>query len=596
METKFIFLIPSIILLICIYIFYPRTIENAVIVNSNEKIIEIYIRGELKKIPNPNSEVDKFDVINCKHNKLTTYKVQIQEPSIDRVMVKSSDNYELEQVGIVRLNKETYYYKIDENKEISPCTSKELIIGKDNIESFSDKNGFLQTFLIYPMDYSKIRVAISDSSFSSIYHKELTVKCSSQTKLLNIQHPYSKAIENDAEMIITFSDGCINIDVNGEKISFNKRTYLMGHSFIIKEITRGWPRFNAEYKDTIELYPTDKGIILINELPTEEYLNRVVPSEMPTTGGLQSLKCQAVAARTYAISDMLNNRYANLGFYVDDSTKSQVYNNTEPKDLTSLAVTETVGEILVYNNKPIDAKYYSTSCGYGTDFKNIWFKSDGSTSEVPYLSTNDFMESKIVKPATEIQWLEFYKTSQLKSYDEISPYFRWSVTYPKDLLENNLKITLLDRFNNSNDFVTILVDKKETKDFPDELGKLNSIIVLERSAGGNLIEISFVFEEATINIKRDNNVRRCFNDADELFETGIYIDRGENPPLKTWNTLPSSFFSIEKTEDNFILYGGGFGHGVGMSQYGAMYLSQNNYQYEYILGLYYNDTDIIKVY
>lgn len=589
-------LIPTIILLICIYIFYPRTIKNAVIVTRNEKSSEVYTSGELKNIPNPNSEVDKFNVINCKYNKLITYNVEIQEPTLDRIMVKSSDYYELEYGGITKLNKETYYYKINENNEMLPCTSKELIIGKDNVQSFSDKNGFLNTFLIYPINYSNIRVAISNSSFSSIYHKELTIKCSSQTRLLNFQQSFSKDIEKDTEMIITFNDGYIDIDVNGENFSFNKRTYLIGNSFTIKDITRGWPKFNAEYKDTVELFPTDKGIILINELSTEEYLKRVVPSEMPTTGGLQSLKCQAVAARTYAMSDMLNNRYANLGFYVDDSTKSQVYNNTEPKDLTSLAVTETAGEILVYKDKPIDAKYYSTSCGYGADFKNIWFSVDGSSSEVPYLSTNDFMESKIVKPKTEIQWLEFYKNSELKSYDKISPYFRWSISYPKDLLENNLKITLLNRFNNSNDFVTILVDKKETNVFPNELGKLNDIIVLERSEGGNTIEISFVFEKATINIRRDNNIRRCFNDANELSETGIYIVREEHSPLKIWNTLPSSFFSIEKTQDNFILYGGGFGHGVGMSQFGAMYLSQNNYPYEYILELYYTDTNIIKVY
>ncbi|GAA0181617.1 hypothetical protein SH2C18_41250 [Clostridium sediminicola] len=596
MKYRFLYVIPIIVLLVLIYIFYPRTIENGVIVSKNSNSFEIYTKGELKTIPNTNSKVAKFQVVNCKYNKLLTYKVHIKEPYSNRVMLKSSDKYELEHIGNINLNKKTYYYKIDSNNEIHSCTSKDLIIGKNNNKSYPDKNGFLHTFLIYPIDYSKIRVAISDSSFTSIYHKKLTIKPSSQTKLINFEKPYSCKIEKDSEIVIEFNDGHINIDINEEKMSFDSRIYLKGNSFIINEITRGWPRFNAEYKDTIELFPTDKGIILINELPTEEYLNRVVPSEMPTTGGLQSLKCQAVAARTYAISDMLNNRYAKLGFHVDDSTKSQVYNNTLPKELTSKAVKETEGEILIYNNKPIDAKYYSTSCGYGTDFKNIWFRSDGSSSDVPYLSINDFMESKIFRPETEVEWLEFFKDTELESYDKISPYFRWNVIYPKDLLEMNLKISLLDRFNKSRDFVKILVKGKEIERFPKEIGNLQNILVTKRSSGGNIIEISFVFRKATINIRKDNNVRRCFNDAHDISDTRINIERGENNPLKIWDTLPSSFFSIQKTNDSFIVYGGGFGHGVGMSQYGTMYLSKNNYKYDYILKYYYKGTNIVEVY
>ncbi|MGL4970883.1 MAG: SpoIID/LytB domain-containing protein, partial [Cetobacterium sp.] len=111
---------------------------------------------------------------------------------------------------------------------------------------------------------------------------------------------------------------------------------------------------------------------LINEIDIEDYLLQVVPSEMPKSFGLEALKVQAVAARTYAAKDILRNRYAKLGFHILDSTQSQVYNNLDENELATGAVKSTKGLILVHENKPIDAKYYSTSSGFNSNAHNVW--------------------------------------------------------------------------------------------------------------------------------------------------------------------------------------------------------------------------------
>ena len=74
------------------------------------------------------------------------------------------------------------------------------------------------------------------------------------------------------------------------------------------------------YRGHIELLRTADGIAVVNELPLEEYLYSVVPSEMPASYPLEALKAQAICARTYAYGHMLRAGYPRYGAHVDDST------------------------------------------------------------------------------------------------------------------------------------------------------------------------------------------------------------------------------------------------------------------------------------
>ena len=92
---------------------------------------------------------------------------------------------------------------------------------------------------------------------------------------------------------------------------------------------------------------------------------------MPASYEKEALKAQAVCARTYAYRQIQGNAYGQYGAHVDDSTNFQVYNNISTSERTDQAVNETCGQMLFYNDKPIEAFYYSTSCGHGAD-GSVW--------------------------------------------------------------------------------------------------------------------------------------------------------------------------------------------------------------------------------
>ena len=107
----------------------------------------------------------------------------------------------------------------------------------------------------------------------------------------------------------------------------------------------------------------------------------MVPSEMPASYEKEALKAQAVCARTYAYRQIQGNTYGQYGAHVDDSTSFQVYNNITTSERTDQAVDETYGQMLFYNDTPIEAFYYSTSCGHGAD-GSVW-GSGGRSPSLP---------------------------------------------------------------------------------------------------------------------------------------------------------------------------------------------------------------------
>jgi stage II sporulation protein D len=136
------------------------------------------------------------------------------------------------------------------------------------------------------------------------------------------------------------------------------------------------------YRGRILIYLNDRGSLnLINELPLEEYLRGVVPSEMGPAEfpELEALKAQAVAARTYALKNL--GEFAREGYDICSSPRCQVYGGMDVEHpLSSRAVTETAGQVLLYRGELVDALYSST-CGGHTEDADVIFP----LKEEPYL-------------------------------------------------------------------------------------------------------------------------------------------------------------------------------------------------------------------
>jgi stage II sporulation protein D len=148
------------------------------------------------------------------------------------------------------------------------------------------------------------------------------------------------------------------------------------------------------YRGRILVFLNDRGSLnLINELPVEDYLRGVVPSEMGPElyNQLEALKAQAVAARTYTLRNM--GEFSREGYDICATPRCQVYGGMSVEhQLSDQAVAETAGQVLLYKGELVNALYSST-CGGHTEDVNVMFP----LQKEPYLKAVPCMEAGIAR-------------------------------------------------------------------------------------------------------------------------------------------------------------------------------------------------------
>lgn len=295
------------------------------------------------------------------------------------------------------------------------------------------------------------------------------------------------------------------------------------------------------YAGVIELRSTSEGIVVINELPVESYLCGVVPSEMPASYEIEALKAQAVCARSYAYRQMEEYSYPEYEAHVNDSTDYQVYNNSKQADSSSKAVEETKGQAVMYNGKVATTYYYSTSCGKTTTME-AWGTKPGKN--------NGYLKSVEVK-------------GENGDYEKELPWYRWTASVPIETLSD-------------------LVGLNTGKD----IGTLNKIKITKRGPGDVALEMKVSGNKGSVTVKTENKIRSA------LGGSGYTIKKQDGSKTDSRDLLPSAFFTIKKKGDCFVIEGGGFGHGIGMSQTGANEMAKQGKDYKEILTLFYNDITV----
>ena len=128
-------------------------------------------------------------------------------------------------------------------------------------------------------------------------------------------------------------------------------------------------RISPAYAGSMELRMYPEGYTVVNVVDLESYVKGVIPSEVPSSYGMEALKAQAVCARSYAYIQMMHNKYEAYGAHVDDSVNFQVYNKQNQTPETVAAVDETKGQVLSYKGDIIETYYYSTSYGHTGDYE-----------------------------------------------------------------------------------------------------------------------------------------------------------------------------------------------------------------------------------
>lgn len=477
---------------------------------------------------------------------------------------------------------EGYYQK----EEVHSSNTSDIPIGY----AFTDyliKDGKICAFLILPkerMEY--IRVAIQQSDYRGLYHKEVVLQSSEELMLSYLVNGERKEepLSAGKKLVLTqdtdyLKEGMLKV-VNPTN---SGRTDLLS-----VHRNQGIP----SYRGNFEIHKTEEGLLLINELLLEEYLYAVVPSEMPSTYPPESLKAQAVCARTYSYGYLEHAGLPALGAHVDDSVNYQVYNNIMEKKSSTDAVRQTEGELLLQDGKPITAYYYSTSCGYGTDDR-IW-KEEGEGA-APYLrsvhiaqdennesqeiseQTDTTQTDELQKKSEQEEVLrEYLTTVHEEDYEKEEPWYRWSYTV-NDLDINLLKKKLQERGISFTDF-------KKIKDME----------IIRRAAGGSARTLVISTDQGELQVEGEYEIRYVLNQEGEVIrqDDSAYI-----PSI----ILPSAYFVMDlqkgkKGITGYTLSGGGFGHGVGMSQNAAKAMAQSGRTYEEILAMFYWNCQLAKKY
>ena len=288
------------------------------------------------------------------------------------------------------------------------------------------------------------------------------------------------------------------------------------------------------YQGALTIIRRDEGLLLINELSLETYLEAVVPSEMPSSYAEEALKAQAVCARTYAWKQKEEDRLKDYGADVDDSVSFQVYQNIAPQSSTTKAVQATAGEILCQNGEPVQAYYFSTSAG-ATSTDEIW----GAEEAASYLK------------------------SVPCAFDAEEPWSRWQVEIPWSTLETR------------------------AADHLGAPGTLLSVASTEKNESGAVTCLNVTTDAGSFQLEEEYQIRQF------LSPQGLPITEKDGSTVTGGSLLPSSYFTEEAVSGTVLrLTGGGYGHGVGMSQNAADEMAKEGYTYREILDYFFRDVEI----
>jgi stage II sporulation protein D len=527
-----------------------------------------------------------------------------------RILSRNSKSVELNN-KVLTLDKNVFYYKIS-NGNLLRMSASNLIVGTSS-SKYIENNNRITAIIIYPPNITAIRVGISNSEFTSLDHYNLLMHSSegfivtyNDGTTIRVKNNYIKIDYNNNNMkISTYYKSKSRGTITSRSVLPETPLRLHLTAFAdnpiyfdsLNRISKNY-EYIPKYYGGFDIFIKNKSMKLINEVDIENYLRFVVPSEMPSSGGIEGYKTQAVAARTYVLSDMLSGRFAKDGFYVDDTTKSQVYNSNPSNPICDSAIVATKGQVLTYNNRIIDAKYYSTSCGLGAPFNEVYYtkSKDLDKNIEPYLTFNNYTTSNITNLSNEFDASNFLKDWTIKAYDSNSPYFRWKFTYAMTDLNTIINKNIYSAFNNDPDSFKkkfIFEFYKHVKIPKNGLGKINDIYISKRGKGGNVLEMTLVTDNGTYKIVKETNIKRLFKSKD-LQITSLFGNLLKDAMDNNVTTLPSGFFVIDKELSNgsiksITVYGGGFGHGVGMSQFGVIGLTRLNRTYKTILTTFYKN-------
>jgi SpoIID/LytB domain protein len=466
----------------------------------------------------------------------------------------------------------------------SPVAGPSDILVGYGLQDFLVENGKLcAAVTVRGFSPGVIRVLLKTSGFGDIYHEEIRCRCeSAMTLAYGKKGEKTQTVKAGEEISIQADDprlgqGRIILSPVGESAqaagspSGGADSDPEPAGIEVRSLARGLG--TPVYPGRLEITLGEEGIVIVNEVDVEAYLKRVVPSEMPPSYEVEALKAQAVCARNYAYRQILekpNGAYASYGAHVDDSASYQVYNNALGAASTDEAVEGTRGMLLLSGDGSVDGGgvlgrlaetfYFSTSCGYVTD-GTLWGAPAG---QAPYLRAmyvgDQGSGNALSDPTDNSQFARFIKDQGYPAYESGYPYYRWKCT----------------------------VTAAQLADMIPDIGPITDAAVARRGPGGVAKSLSVTGEDGEKTIEGASAISALLGFAENP------VMRCDGTQVAGADSLPSAFVHVERDPGGdgvggaaFTVYGGGYGHGVGMTQNGARQLAKAGKSYTEILGFFY---------
>ena len=537
--------------------------------------------------------------------------VLVKNEKLHGIILGADENsIEVEGYGRLALASDYKGYRI--YNTLAMCSYADLAFGYDFADLIMEEGEICGILMVREETMDSIRVLIKTADYGSSLHEE--VRLTADTDFVLRYGAYGQETEElhaAGEEIVIDKDSSY---FAGDRIIV-KPSALSG-KIVLKNINRnqGVPG----YRGHMELRKEKKGIALINEVSLEEYLYSVVPSEMPASYPAEALKAQAICARTYAYIHMQHAAYPAYGAHVDDSTSYQVYNNVSEQESTTKAVKETHGRLLsTAEGKLAETYYYSTSCGVGSD-ANVW-KTEAA-GEITYLKAETINEKtmqeklmlreqadangEILSASTQTDlgeslreektFAEFITQVNADDFEAGEGWYRWTYQVEQLSVEHICEV-LKKRYQVNSNLILTLKKGEYVSDEPVDFTKIKEMYITARGSGGVADELILETDGGTYKVISEHNIRYVLCDG----KTRVRRQNGDETEMSS--LLPSGFFVIETGKKNgnvvgYTLTGGGFGHGVGMSQNGAKTMAQRGYTCEEILLFFYENCRLENVY
>lgn len=404
-----------------------------------------------------------------------------------------------------------------------------------------------------------------------------------------------------------FRDGLISFEGQDRDILEFEPVVHNGSSFELFNVKIGinfhWERTERQvFEGNLKFIVEGEELTAINRVPLESYLTSVISSEMSAKASEELLKAHAVISRSWLLSQMQQkgkNLAKNSGFTESETERIRWYDREDHANFdvcaddhcqryqgitrvstekVRKAIKATRGQVLCFEEEICDARFSKCCGGIMEEFQNCW----GNTPK-PYLAgladkddvkgTNpavlpdrnlvldlpDFGNEENARTYILGNPPAFCNTKDkkileqvLNNYDqETTDFYRWKVFYTKEEISR-------------------LIQQRSGIDF----GEIQELVPMERGVSGRIIKLKIVGSKKSLIIGKELEIRRTLSPSH----------------------LYSSAFIVEKTSEGFVLYGAGWGHGVGLCQIGAAVMGEKGYKYEDILSHYYPNTDLTILY